>query len=230
MDNLLTGLIGYATLQEGTHPATLWDLSRVILGKAGNFQIPASAQGSRVALVCPQNLSGNTTVESKTALIGKKLIDLGLDVRYWYPDSPGAVSEALLPVAGEDNWTTGQLDASTASPTCTYRLAIGAGFANNKEATWNSTMIPSTSGGLFCGGQSYGNLWGKQSMVDAGHSSIIHIQSEEYNFHQSARHQQHLTDIWLNLIAGKTLAEAAWCGLEFTFLSIGDPLCRPFPQ
>lgn len=230
MDNLLTGLIGYATLQEGTHPANLWDLSRVILGKSGNFQIPASAQGSRVALVCPENLSGNTTVESKTALIGKKLIDLGLDVRYWYPNAPGAVSEALLPVAGEDNWSIAQLNASTAAPTCTYQLGIGVGFENGKEATWATTMIPSTSGGLFCGGKSYGNLWGKANMVAGSHSSIIHIQTEEYGWHQTARQQQHMNDIWLNLIAGKTLAEAAWCGLEYTFLAIGDPLMRPFPQ
>jgi hypothetical protein len=230
MDNLLTGHIGYASHTEGTHPANLWDLSRVILGKAGNFQIPVAQQGSRVALVCPESLDSGHCIDGKQALIGKKLQNLGIDVRYWYPNAPTAVAEALLPVAGEDNWTTGQLDASTASPTCTFQYALGCGFENAKSATWKATMIPSTSGGLFTGGKSYGDVWGKMCMVDGGHSFITHMADDFYGYHQIARTNGKHTDIWLNLIAGRTLCEAAWSAFEYSHLALGDPLMKPFPS
>lgn len=228
VDNLLTGHIGYYTQSEATHPSDLWDRSRILLGKAGNLQIPASQQSARRVLVCPETLNSSAYChDSKQALIGKKLQTLGLDVKYWYPGTPSAAAEALLPVASEYNWTTGQLDAGTASPTCTFTLAVGCGFENLKDPTWKSTMIPSTSGGVMCCGKSDGDQWGKTGMVDAGHSYIEHARI--YNWHQGATQQGKVADIWLNLIAGRTLAEAAWCSLEGTFLAVGDPLCRLFP-
>lgn len=226
MDNLLTGHIGYYTQEEASHSASLWDLSRVILGKAGNLQTPIANQSSRVAIVCPWSL-GSYCYDSMQALIGKKLVDLGLDVKCWYrSDTPSALAESLLPETA--TWTTGQLDANTASPDYTSYYSIGSGFDNGKHATWNTTMIPQSAGGVFCGGASYGYRWGKQYMVDAGHSYVAHIGSGAYGWHQGATVQGKHVDIWLNLIAGRTLAEAAWCGLENSFLSCGDPLARPF--
>lgn len=226
MDNLLTGHIGYYTEEEATHSASLWDLSRVILGKAGNLQIPTASQSSRVALVCPWTL-GSFCHDSTQALIGKKLVDLGLDVKCWYrSDTPSALATSILPETA--TWTTAQLTANTASPDYTSYYSIGSGFDNGQHATWNTTMIPQSAGGVFCGGASYGHRWGKQYMVDAGQSYVAHIGAGAYGWHQSTPQQGKEVDIWLNLIAGRTLAEAAWCGLENTFLAVGDPLARPF--
>lgn len=233
VDNLLTGHIGYYTQTEGTHPAGLDTLSWPIIGKAGNLQKPASQQSGVSVLCCPQTLtSSNYCHESSQALIGKKLADLGLSVSYWYPSAPGAVAEALLPAAGGMAWTSGNLDANTTTPaSVTYQYLVGCGPSNGTEATWGGATKPmraSTSGGLICCGQSDGYKWGKQGMVDSGHSYIQHIREPAYGYHQGALQQGKLVDIWLNLINGRALCEAAWCGLEYSFLAVGDPLARPF--
>ena len=233
VDNLLTGHIGYYTQDEATHPAGLDTLSWPVLGKAGNLQKPAASQSGVSVLCCPQTLTASDYChESSQALIGKKLSDLGLSVSYWYPSAPGAVAEALLPAASGLGWTSGALDANTTTPaSVTYQYAVGCGFANSKSTTWGGAAKPmraSTSGGLVCCGQSDGDEWGKQAMVDSGHSYIQHIRETAYSYHQTARQQGKMVDIWLNLIAGRSLAEAAWCGLEWSFLAVGDPLARPF--
>lgn len=233
VDNLLTGHIGYYTQAEATHPAGLDTLSWPILGKAGNLQKPAASQSGVKVLCCPVTLtSSNYCHESTQALIGKKLANLGLSVDYWYPTAPGAVAEALLPAASGMAWTSGNLDANTTTPaSVTYQYAVGCGFDNGKEATWGGAAKPmraSTSGGLVSCGQSDGYKWGKQAMVDSGHSYIQHIREPAYGWHQGALQQGKLVDIWLNLINGRALCEAAWCGLEYSFLAVGDPLARPF--
>lgn len=233
VDNLLTGHIGYYTQAEASHPASLDTLSWPIIGKAGNLQKPASQQSGVSVLCCPQTLTGsNYCHESSQALIGKKLSDLGLSVSYWYPSAPGAVADALLPASGGMAWTSADLTANTTTPaSVTYQYLVGCGPSNGTEATWGGATKPmraSTSGGLICCGQSDGYKWGKQGMVDSGHSYIQHIREPAYGYHQGPTQQGKMVDIWLNLLNGRALCEAAWCGLEYSFLAVGDPLARPF--
>lgn len=234
MGNLLTGHIGYYSSNDASHSASLWDLSRVILGKAGNLQRPLSAQTSVVALVCPQWIGGTSpgtySAESKQALVGKRMVDAGLDVKHWYVNSTTAAANALLPTSGEYPWTVGELDSNTTATDCTYTYAVGCGFANGSHDTWDESMIPSDNGGIFCGGQSYGNRWGKHVQRLKGFSYVAHMGTDEYNDHQGEKQQSKICDIWLALLAGKTLAESAWLSREFSFLAVGDPLMRPFPS
>lgn len=231
VDNLLTGHIGYFTHSAASHPASLFDLSRPILGKSGNLQ---SDPTGRVALVCPWRIGGNDySHDSKQALIGKKLVDLGLDVKCWYyTGSPSAVATALLPATA--TWTTGELDAGTATPDYTPQYCIGSGFDNWKCGStlsthdWTTTIHPHTDGGIFSGGASYGDDWGQQFHTTAGHTYIAHMSSYADGYHQVGKTQSKHVDVWLALIAGRTMAEAAWCGLEYSFLACGDPLARPF--
>jgi hypothetical protein len=237
MTNLLTGHVGYYTAAEASHPATLWDLSRVILGKTGNLQKPLAQQTSVVALACiawigANNGHGHT---SKQALVAKRMQDAGLDLRYWYGSdqtvSVPSPTNTLLPVAGADyTWTLAELNAVPPVVTdCTYTYGFGLGFNNNMETNWEDTLVPSPStGGIVSVGASYGNLWGKRNMVSAQFSYIQHMGVAEYNFHQGEREQSKVCDIWLNLLAGRTMTEAAWCSIEGTFLAVGDPLARPF--
>lgn len=231
MDNLLTGVIGYYTHEDASHAATptLWDNSRILLGKAGNFQIPASLQSARKVLVAVTSLDNDWGTIHKQSLMGKKLIDLGLDVDYWHSATPTGIAEDLLPAAGGLGWTNATLDAGTATPTVTFQIGLGTGFQNGKQSTWAGDMTGSTSGGLFLGGASYGNRWAA-SLRSAGFSAISHMGTNEGGFHQTAKLQSKYLDAFRVLLSGRTLCEAAWCTLEYTHLATGDPLMRPFPQ
>jgi hypothetical protein len=231
MDNLLTGVIGYCTHEDASHAATttLWDNSRTLLGKAGNFQIPASLQSARKVLVAVTSLDNDWGTIHKQSLMGKKLIDLGLDVDYWHSATPTGIAEDLLPAAGGLGWTNATLDAGTATPTVTFQIGLGTGFQNGKQSTWAGDMTGSTSGGLFLGGASYGSRWAA-SLRAAGFSAISHTGTNEGGFHQTAKVQSKYLDAFLALLAGRTLCEAAWCTLEYTHIATGDPLMRPFPQ
>lgn len=233
MDNLLTGVIGYYNFEDASHPATptLWDYSRVILGKAGNFQIPAAAQSARKVLVAITELDSTWGTAAKQALMGKKLIDLGLDVDYWHSATPTGVTETLLPAAGGLGWTVATLDANTASPSVTFQIGIGTGFQNNEQSSWGvQDMLPSTDGGLFLGGASNGNRWAAHCRTTGGLCGISHTATNEGGYHQGAKVQSKYLDAFLALLAGRTLCEAAWCTLEYSHLATGDPLMRPFPQ
>jgi hypothetical protein len=225
-------VIGYGTFEDSSHQTstTLWDLSRVILGKAGNFQIPASLQSARKVLLNILQIDADWGTAAKQALMGKKLIDLGLDVDYWYAATPTSVAETLLPAAGGLGWTTATLNANTASPEITFQIGLGHGFDNNKETTWGvQDMLPSSSGGLFIGGPSYGNRWAAHCRATGGFCGVTHTATNEGGYHQTAKMVSKQLDAFRVLLSGRTLCEAAWCTLEYSHLATGDPLMRPFP-
>lgn len=249
LTNVPTGLIGYATsAEDGTFPADLYDKSRIILAKSSNTQGRLATVKSRTVMLAVSDLFTGWTAR-RDAYLGKQLIDAGFtNVKYWYADTNSAqldtVADSLLPVSGGINatgigdWTEAKLDAGGTPPSnpasVTYRYGFGIGFKNDKQDDWSDQMIPDSAGGLHIGGASYGCWWAKKAHKDAGHSAIFHpslghtppTSGDMYGWHQTAFEQGKQLDIQLAVVAGKTLTEAAFLGLEYTQLAVGDPLAR----
>lgn len=232
-DVLPGGFAGYYSYEETTHPSDLYDKSVAILNRAIASEWRLSALGARKVFSTAYGLSGVQSDIGKTARASfatKKLGDAGLQVTYITDTGSDAAAEYLLPESGShSDWTPDNLTDGTASPPAiTADLMFGWQFQNvDPTIHWDDRITP-TANGNFIGGRSGNGTWGKWCQVAGGHSAIIQQVTVGGTHANTANSLAYQADAVLALLAGKSLADAAFCSLSGTLTAIGDPLLRPF--
>ncbi len=232
-DKLPGGLIGLQTWPNASHDASLLAKSKLIIQRAVQSETPIASARSKPIVV---GITGYTALSgyfppARTALIVKKFANAGFtNLIYWRQNGTATDSAETALAPSPQSWNNLDLEAGTVTPFEGW-MFFGQGFKNYAdcaEATWLSQCLPQT-GALHIGGWSDHVLWAgaRQELASNSKGGVGGIGSPTNCAHITAFEALRQTDFAMALLAGRTLAEAAFLTHPQRQYAVGDPLYRP---
>lgn len=244
------GRIGLPKLTaDDTFDADLFAKSKAIIDRGAAFERRrSSVKDSRILFpFAAVGWSTSAYNVGKQALCYRKALDAGFtNLAYWYDDDVQSWDQTALtlaPVAdglnATDNWTRANLDAGMATGHV-FDVAVGGGLKNgdtgavtpSRATAWctaTNGFVPAATGAIIMGGASYTYQWVQRlAELDRLVAAVCSPYSNGGGHHITAQEAQTPTDVFLALLEGRSLMEAAALCTEDAHYPMGNPLVRPF--